>query len=469
MNSKEFKLLKFVIFIFIVLVSLYVFVSCLYFSHYPYGYEKLYLLPASYLIGVLLFYSYFLRNEIVYVMPNILFLVLLFIRNVITPYVMITESFTSSLGSIDGNNINVSIWLITYETVVLFIFVFLCEKYMVKPILKKIDTGLTPSSQVFKLLMYGMIAIGISALIFVPSLRTHYVSFFKAGYSGVIQNDVTYRGNFVLRVLGTAGDIFVETSRFIFPVYVFFLLARKGQSLLRLIICLVIVLLQSMFMTDSNAYILMLMVCQLVVVSRFFPKYRKGLVTITVLFSLVFMTVLYFNRFALNHYSKSLSLFLQSYFPSVANTAGVLSMSPNHSFFQLFRDIVAVMPFKNALGFSGTINSTAQLWQETNNCRGQIVSTIGESYYYFGAMFSPILSCFFIWLSKKINKKIFETSNPIMFAVLVYMMAYAVLTPFLYNGCIYAKSLLQRVIFMLIAAWFCPLRISDLDSNDDIS
>lgn len=462
MKLTKINLVKLSIYIVLILSSVYAIYLCSNDLSRPAGYENLFLLPLSFLICIGLFYFTLFRNRtILENLPCVLMVVLTFLRNVFTPIKMVTDSYISSLGIASAESAKKAIWLVFYETLVIYIYVFIVEKYRFKqkgitlPIGKK-------NKQIFNVLCMMMLGISVMAIISVPAMRTHYYSIFTSGYTGVVQDISSYRGNALTRILGTAGDMTISAVRYVFPCYLFYKLASKGQTIVHVVVSIMIVLLQSLFMTDSNAFIFMLMISQMLFIIKLYPKYQKGILIGLSCMVMVLALLLYFNRFALDHYSKSISLWLQSYIPGVANTAGVMNITPKHQIGQIFEDIWVAIPFKSFLGYSGNASSLAQMWGEVNNCSNQIMSTVGQSYYYFGTMFAPLLSCVLIQISRKCQKRIYNVDNALLSAAYIYLMIYSVATPFIYNFCIYLHAFLQRIIFIFILAYFAPCCFSDI-------
>ena len=451
------------IFTLIILVSMVSVSLCLEDMDRPSGYKNLYLLPLSFLICVATFFFSIISNKkITQNIPNILVIILLFIRNTLTPIVMVWDSYKSSLGIPNSQNVENAIGLITYETVSLFLFLYLRKTIFIRKIrfVRKINRE---SYGVFKIVFVGMLLICITALILIPEFRTQFYSIFTKDITHLIQEEANYNVGTILRVLATLGDICIGAMRIILPTYIIYKIALKGQTVKTLILALFCVFMQCLLMNDSNAYILMLMISQFLLVYKLFPKYHKMIIIGLLVFSMAFLIILYINRFMLDHYGASMSLFLQSYLPSVANTAGIFNIKPKHNFWQMFIDIFVAIPFKTTLGYTGNATSINTIWQETNGCKGQIMPTIAGSYYYFGSILSPFLSCLFISIANKANEKLNGEDNVMLYAVYIYLMIYSAATPFIYNGCIYIQCFLQRMIFMFIVAIFSPLHFSDIE------
>ena len=449
------------IFLFISIFSAYVTVLCIIETDYPSGYEMLFLLPLSFFISIPLVWILINREEMFSNLPIVIVLLLLFVRNVLTPYTMITGSYISSLGIASRSNAIVSILLVTYETIAIFLFLYTVEHFRFKQKGIQLTSG-KPNSTVFYAILIAMFIIAIAGLVLAPAIRSNYVSIFKSGFMAMMTEDYSYRGNAISRALGTAAEMTIETLRYLFPCLIIYKLAQKGDTLRIVIISVAIVALQLFFITDSNAYILMLMISQMIFIVKLHPKYRKWMTYLLGIGIIAMAFLMYFNRFSLGRYSNSLSLFLQSYVPGIANTAGVLNINPKHNPLQLFSDIWVAIPFKEFLGYSGDVQSLATIWKQTNNSYRQIMSTIGQSYYYFGFLLSPILSFALINISRKCNKKYMELDNAMLCAAYIYLILYSAATPFVYNFCIYLKAFLQRTIFIFILAYFSPFAISSI-------
>jgi len=95
-----------------------------------------------------------------------------------------------------------------------------------------------------------------------------------------------------------------------------------------------------------------------------------------------------------------LSSYIGSYFSSVANTAANIriKLTNRESFQYLSYDILSSIPFGNTL-FGLENISYQKLFNDVNRSAGQIPTTIGTTYTYFGAVFAPIFSMIFAKLA----------------------------------------------------------------------
>lgn len=426
------------------------------------SYKYIYLLPLSFLVVNTIFWGKITNDSFVKNLPIYIIILLIFFRNVVTPYVMLEDSFVSSLGIPSYNDATHGIILIAYETVMVYLFLYIKPRVSVRKILPLFNFNIKQRKVMFRVIFWGSILVSALALILVKEFRTQYYTIFTSDITHLVSQTANYRSGSLMRVLATGGEILISALRLVLPSVLMYKLARK-DTLLRLFMCFFLVFLQCLFMNDSNAYILMLMMSQLFFVYYLFPKYRKFIIGCVFVVSFGFLALLYINRFALDHYGASWSLLLQSYIPSVANTAGVFELNSTYNIGQIFVDIFDAIPFKNFIfGDIENVKSIARIWNFENKISGQIISTIGQSYYYVGNILSPLLTCLIINFSLNIYKKIKTTDNALMLAIYIYLGIYAAAAPFVYNGLIFIQCLFQRAAFMVIIACYSNYSMNEL-------
>lgn len=426
------------------------------------SYKYIYLLPLSFFVVNTIFWEKITNGSFAKKLPIYIIVFLIFLRNVVTPYIMLEDSFVSSLGIPSYNNATHAIILISYETVIVYLFLYIKLRVSVRKILPLSSFKIKQREAMFRLIFWGSILVSVLALILVKEFRTQYYTIFTSDITHLISQTANYRSGSLMRVLATGGEILISALRLVLPSILMYKLAWK-DTLPRLFMCFFLIFLQCLFMNDSNAYILMLMMSQLFFVYYLFPNYRKFIIGGVVVVSFGFLALLYINRFALDHYGASWSLLLQSYIPSVANTAGVFELNSTHNIGQIFVDIFDAIPFKNFIfGDIENVKSISRIWNSENKTSGQIISTIGQSYYYVGNILSPLLTCLIINFSLNIYKKINTTDNALMLAIYIYLGIYAAATPFVYNGLIFIQCLFQRAVFMVIIAYFSNYSMNEL-------
>ena len=417
--------------------------------------EYRYMLPASFLLSNSFLFFKVVVGNLMTQLPKCIVIVLLFLRNVVTPWVMLTDSFQSVIGLASYQDATHASILIAYETLILFLVIAFYRGNLLKMRIS-FDLCFKNKIVVYKVLMYGSVFICISALIFIDEFRTQYYTIFTNDITHLVKEKANYSSGSLLRILATGGTVLMGAVRLVLPSVLIYIIAKK-DTLLRLFLCVLMVFVQCLFMNDSNAYILMLMFSQLLFIYYLFPCYRNLIEIYTTIIVVGFFILLYINRFALDHYGTSISRMLQAYIPSIANTASLIKMDSNFNFLQIFTDIFQAIPFKNFIwGSIEEVESTTMLWSQFNDVKGQIISTVGEGYFYFGSFLSPILSCLIIMVSIDIYGKIHTTDNALLLAVYLYFAVYCAVAPICYNFEIFMQCVLNRLIFMLVIARYSP-------------
>ncbi len=430
------------------------------------SYQYMYLLPLSFLAGNSFLYFKITKGSFTACLPRYIVIVFLFLRNVITPWVMLNNSFQSMLGIASFEHATQSSYLIAYETIAVFLVIAFYKGISRKKKSGGLKIHASDRAFLYKVTAYGSLLICVAALVLVKEFRTQYYTIFTNDITHLVQEKVEYSSGTFLRMLATGGDLLINAVRLIIPSALMYKLAKK-DTLLRLFLCFLLVFVQCLFMNDSNAYILMLMLSQLFFVYYLFPSYRKFIIASAVTVVVGFLVLLYVNRFALDHYGSSWGVLLQAYLPSIANTAGVLRIDGGSDFSQIFTDIFQAIPFK---GFifgveEQDVRTTALIWSETNGISAQIVSTIGEGYRYFGNLLAPLVSCFMIMVSLKTYEKIHTTDNALLLAVYLFFAVYAAAAPFCYNFEIFMRGVLHKLIFMLLIARYAPYSMKSLSQR----
>lgn len=474
MKKKFMTMSKHLLLLLSIIFSVVAMIRCLT-TQFTNAYEYLWLLPCSYLVLSLLFYRIMSKGNLLTDIPTIAFVLLIFVRNGLTPYFMAMFGTRSSLGSLSDDSIRFAIWLITYETLVIYGYVIykktshvrfsIGKKLVFKRSSNKNSYSRRGNNQLFVLACSGATLISIATLMLVPAIRSQYYSIFTSDITHLIQAEANYASGTFLRVLSTGGEILIETMRVILPAIAIFQIRKKKESVARLLFSFVIVFSQMLWMNDSNAYILMVMITEVIYIYKLYPKYSGRIFQFGLIVGGLFLGLLMINRFALDHYAGSPSLWLQSYFPSVSNAAGIKVMAKEHDFLQFFSDLFVAIPFKTFFGYSGNVLSTAKLWNAANGIKGQIVPNIAIGYYYFGFILSPILSVISINVSYRLFARMKELNNPIQFAAYTYFMLYSMIMPFTYNWNIYIQCFTNRAIFVFIIASLSQNTFSELNGH----
>ena len=427
-----------------------------------YGY--IFILPLTFFIGYFFVARIIVSKNIIYDIPNILVVVLLLIRNVVTPIVM-TGDIRSVIQKPSQEDAVYSILIVGYETLALFgIMRFLISNKKRNEIKSKRKKRLFRDNKIFYLVLLGAITFLAIGFIIVPELRSQYYTIFTSDMTHIQKPDVFFEGG-IKRIFGNFSELLIESVRLIVCAVLIFLLARKKKTLFNYFICFAIIIAQLFFISDSNAYVLILCTALTIYTLVLFPQYAKKTLIILCCGIVLLLSLFWINRFSQDHYGESVSIFLQAYLPSVANLSGIFNMPPHgiaDNFSQIFIDLYAAIPFRSfLLGYDGGLTDVVTLWNYSNNISGQIMPTCAQSTYYFGFILSPLLSCLMLAISNKAMNGIKKHTNPVMIATLIFLAVYASISILCYNFYIFSKGFTQRILFMLLFAILCSYSIKD--------
>ena len=446
----------------VIVFSFITFLVCVNNPNFSYYYTTLYLLPLFHCFISMLFFCFLFKGDFYTDLPVLIIYIALTVRNVLTPFAMVFDGYTSILGIPSNSSAHKAILVMIYETfsvlAIIIIYKKMCHLNSRKNKVKK----RFKSKFIFGSVIFSAILISMVSFVILPELRSQYYSIFTSDITHLAKESYSYSSG-IKRMFASASELIIEATRLTVCTIIIVRLRKRGERRLNYTLCLILILFQFLFMTDSNAYIIMLALTLFIVTCRLFPSYSKKTFRRLVIVIFVFGILLYKNRFALDHYGSSMSKFLQAYFPGVANFCGVEQLLPRSigtSLNQIFIDLYAAVPFRSTLfGYSGGLIDLPTLWNKANGVSGQIMPTVAQSYYYFGSFFSPLLSCIITLISLKAFNKAKHTDNPIMFGALIFLSIYGAISVVMYDFYIFSKGFTNRILFMMLFAYFSDYSI----------
>ena len=369
------------------------------------GFELLPFLPLSF--GIMVIIS---GNMLVNAIPKnygvTILLALLFFRSVIFPLLFALGNFSNTFGVSLNDYMPKAICLSVYEIIAIFITLNILDvsntRKAQKIILKEESTYYNIKSMRF---WVGVVlAIFVATFVLVPECKYFYLNISNISDVNFTNNEMSsiikkYSTNFISKLVLVSHNYLTKIVRFIVPLHLIVEVNKKNQRTSGYMLCILISLL-NIFVIDGTiargfvyAFVLLLLTCII---------YKRENSIYKVIIIAVIIVVLYFQIRAVfasginNNVWLYLSSYVGSYFSSVANTAANLRMELTSSeklqFF--FYDYLESIPFGNTI--FGLENISYQIdYNTVNACAGQIPTTIGTSYIYFGYFLAPIYSVVF--------------------------------------------------------------------------
>lgn len=456
-RRSKIKYSKGMIMILCIMLSFVAAIICLSDIDVPESYVNMYYLPLGHGIIVMFFMYFVLKGEVYDDLPVLVILITLTIRNVVTPMVMVLEKYNSRFGIVNSEKyINIAIISFLLETLFVFMTIILFRQRKKKNRKSLFAPIRFTDNTMYKLVLLGGLALSVMFFIVLPDLKTQYYSIFTQDISNLEHEIIEYSG--VKKSLTTASGMIIEATRISLSAWLIATFRKRGENWFTYIMSISVILLQFLFMNDSNAYVIMIALSLYLLIFKLYPKYSGKTIKMLVVIVFLFGLLMYWNRFSKDIYGSSLALFLQAYFPGLANFAVIerlMDRSALDAINQIFIDLYAAVPFRSTLfGYSGGLVDLSTMWNTSNGITGQILPTSAQSYYYFGVLGSPVISMILTVISLSTFEKANSTKNPYLYTALMYMVIYSSTAISMYNLIIFNSGLTTRVAFMLLFTCF---------------
>ncbi|MCD7825496.1 MAG: hypothetical protein LUH14_05995 [Clostridiaceae bacterium] len=418
-------------------------------------YKYLFLLPLIHGIIMLVFAP--VADEMLVYPSQIIIYALYFIRNVITPLLLAANDFKLGINITSESDVNLSIALMLYETFMVFIVLSRRLKVVTPWSVGDRDGFLNYGAfqqRLFNVMLFGLFFITIVIWITVPSLRDSFDSLFNIENLVQIANNVDKDElSSSTRALYTIGAMLVTFCRFFVTLWVLYKIRqRSSRTSVGIISALVIALIQMTFISSQLMFAFYILFFILFATIKLWPGSKRimlGVFGTAMAAALVILPFIKGGFTSWDAYVENLGSSLQAYLPGIANVAGTVKIERTNVLNTIFADFYTMIPFRNSL-FGLQVTNLTEIFCERNDIAGQILPLVGESYHYFGFVFSPILSMLFakgaIHAEERMHsaKHIFSYGTYTMF--MLYLSSMIVCKNFILFGSTFTSTLLPMVI-----------------------
>lgn len=387
----------------------------------PDHYSLLPLLPFVYgLISAVLAYN--LQNTKVNV-STVIIGGLTFVRYVFIPLLMTFGNQYTIMKVSIARNANNGVLLMVYECVIICVAILTAYR---KYDDTEVNMEYSPyfDKGIFKIifLLFIFCAVMLSTT---PSLWNNYMTIFTMNQESFTMGDRVAQESIgsIMRILQTLYTVAFNIVRVMLPIYIIGYLASINKSNL-LIFCAVMlfVLLEFMMITATFAEAI---VSALVVVLAVI-KMNKPLGSYIAKFApigVVLVVVAWFiarqqaseitghaSQFSGSNMMETLCATFSAYFTGIDNVAATFNMPTNLRWEHFWDTLQVTIPFNTSI-FGKAEEIIQTLFNTSNGTIGQIPSTIGDGYYFFGPLLAPIISFFFAYYAIKYNLKALATPS----------------------------------------------------------
>ena len=428
---------------FFLIVSLFSIISVIADTNKPADYSILFFLPLFFAVFSIIFskvYTFMFLN-----IGATLLIGLMFIRCTILPLLMSQYGYETQIVYSGTGNIPKAIILMCYEMLCLFVTIYYTlSKYHSCANDNDHNVFYTKreyTNRVYSALLITALLILIACIYIAPVLMTGYRSISQIGDEGFSAYEDTkliseYGTSTVVRFALVTGNYLMRALLAIVPGVLIIKLAEK-KTIMRRLLSFFCCFIPVFFIGGVIARTLIYIVCLLLLHFYLYSPESVPKKTIKIIALAVGVIVCWWIYNSSDHYGfQNLTKSINAYFSGVNNTAATYNLKGDMG----IRASFFIYDFIDAIPYSGTIfNSNHEMistfFNNTNNIRGQIPTTIGIGRFYFGPIFAPLYSIIFAFVSVKagesVNKNIHTT--PLRLIRLLLTAMYFAMGVIMYN------------------------------------
>lgn len=382
--------------------------------------------------------------------------ILFYIRMVISPFLMALGGFPSIYLSVSDPHVVSAIGLMAYECVA--VFGTMSSILHSKRNSKTQELKLHKPHEVFRGITFCMVVFALSIWLALPQSRSLYKTIFSSGdiaFTTVSYSVSEETVGSLTRALLTLFKMVFDLLRLVLPMYALIMVYEKNQtSKWGVVLGFLFAFTQLLFITSTTARAVVSAFIVIYFTSRLFEKYSRVITKIAICGSIC-VVVLYFTvRFYVgSRYGENIIVYvsniLNAYFSGVENVAAGLNTQPGHEFSTFFGSLYAAIPFNSSL-FGLKVEKFQSLFNEWNHSYGQIPPMVTEGYYYFGAIFAPMMSCVCARFAVNYGSRYANTTSPWHLVPNLFIAIMSAVAIVMYN---------EEIILVWLTEWLIPMKI----------
>lgn len=376
------------------------------------------LLPLLPLVCSLLFFlcGFYLRKSQLDV-ASVLIAVLMFVRYSFLSLLCLWGDFSAETSwPFTQDHFNDAILLMTYESLAIAVAIILGN---IMHVVREKKYVVQENRNISFFIVLGCCLYVVGVILFYPDTMMLFNSFFQMNQLEFTQGSRIEQasvGN-VKRIAQTLFSVIFGVTRIIFPVYLIRHVNEKIKSnFLIILMILFAITLQFLFITSTFAESILCSLVIFLAVSKINPNVGRKVIKIAPFFIVAIIVVYFYVRYTVSLSSPYNSMYARStmsgylcalfnaYFTGPFNVAGSF-MPMDDSFFETFKStFLSTIPFNTTI-FGPRGASIQPIFNAYNHCYGQIPSSIGDGFYFFGFFFSPIYSFLMTFAAVLLSRK----------------------------------------------------------------
>lgn len=384
----------------------------------PSHYNLLFILPLEF--SFLLFIFARLFRDFLNNLGITLILGLLFCRLVISPFFMVLGGYADMIVMGTDTYTPVAIVLVAYETMVVMLTMFVLMKDKSLEGYGLNDNSIFALNKKYCRLLFLLVVIQTIVFLYTPGLLEGYRTIFDIGDETFTHLEQTYiinkhATNFTNKLSLVTGSYLMNILRLLLPGAIIIWINRGKRNKLRLLMSYAIAITPFFMIDGAIARSIIYSLILFMIVRYLYPqKGMKQIAKVLVVssFAVIVFWVIRFNITGNTDIFRYFALKFSTYFSGINIVAGSFNLPRDldirlHYFTY---DLLKAIPFSNTL-FSLESGDIATYFNYINGTWGQIPTTIGSGYYYFGFLFAPIYSIIFTIMAFKMGAQVNRSSN----------------------------------------------------------
>lgn len=408
-----------IILILMILISLSVSLLLIVDYSKPLHYSLLFILPLVFTFLLIIFaklFRVFLNNIGVTMIMG-----LLFCRLVISPFLMFLGGYPDIVTLNINQYTSFAILLVMYETIAVMFAMFVLMDRESDEDHNFESNCVCLINKRYRLMVFSILLVQLAIFVYTPELLEGYRTMFQISdqyFTSLEQYHIIhkYGTTFWKKFSLVTGSYLMNIIRLVLPCYLIVCINRKKRSKIRQLVSYLTALIPLFLIDGTIARSVIYSFILFFIIRYIYPfKNTKKMAKIFVIASIgvILFWIIRFN--ASSNQTDILRYFairFSTYFSGVNIVAGSFNLPRNiktriHYFAY---DYLKSIPFGNTL-FSLEAGDIQKFFNNVNGTSGQIPTTIGSGYYYFGFLLAPVYSIIFAIMAFKMGKQVNKSKN----------------------------------------------------------
>lgn len=414
---------KFLLIIILSIVGIFSSIDILLDNNRPDYYFGLFVLPLCFVIASLIF-----KDVYILIPENIgatVIIFLFFVRLVLNPLIFSEAGYIETITKNTDRNSTYAIFLSCYEVFAVFatIFFFSHSDKVTIQSRERIEYN-TKITNAYKVSVCILFLIAIVCYFITPEIMEGFrsINHINDKYFANIENgDIInkYSVSFVTKLSMVTGNYVIKLLVILFPTLLILQCKRIKNYIwantISFLLCFIPIFFIDGAIARSLIYVVTLFMLRSYVINSSNYNKSQGKILVIVFVAAAIVFLYWINRFRhsnTDNFLTFISVKVSTYFSGFNIVSGSFNLprTIDYRIRYILYDFTETFPYGNTL-FHISHETIQPFFNKFNRTSGQIPTTIGMGYYYFGFLFSPVYSVCFALIALKAGYNIKNESN----------------------------------------------------------